>query len=546
MASSSTSSSVSDRSPPQKLPLLQAPSPGLTAGVRPLKISRPASQNATTTTNAHVPFVSWRSMTKRKGAGSDRVAGRHWLQKQRRALTAPPGQTINFTPVFNSDVVNSSFAVNAGAAGPADAPESPSASAHADGPDDTEDDIGEQERGEADGGLLPSTVGGPVLADERVIESLTATYQRQSHRWRLASGRDVETVLFENCRRMSFPVSASSLALSFTIDLDDPNMRSWFEPEELDEISKSLPEPPSTPGILSMVQSLHRFRSCKSPADLRNVLATTSFLEPGQTFDAERDFLRMWADLVIRNLLVLWESPAHPLRSQQLEDFYSNLIWAPILDQCFLSFPSIVLVRKDSPCRSTAARKNRARTLDTRMRQGRRLDGVIRSTGDEAHEFGGMEVARSAAGGLKSTKRLGDEEKLLKALRDMLAVLCGLVNVLGEDKPSLQVVGVLCAGLKMQVIKMGCYREGGVAVVLRQQVVEIPEELNGLTGLTKVLVMVASMKAVVEQTSKAISQRHNSTSSADKSDEDLIKEILQGTVTETNLGWAADTPSPEP
>ncbi|RPB07510.1 hypothetical protein P167DRAFT_540071 [Morchella conica CCBAS932] len=486
-------------------------------------------------------------MTKRKGAGSDRVAGRHWLQKQRRALTAPPGQTINFTPVFNSDVVNSSFAVNAGAAGPADdAPESPSASAHADGPDDTEDDIGEQERGEADGGVLPSTVGGPVLADERVIESLTATYQRQSHRWRLASGRDVETVLFENCRRMSFPVSASSLALSFTIDLDDPNMRSWFEPEELDEISKSLPEPPSTPGILSMVQSLHRFRSCKSPADLRNVLATTSFLEPGQTFDAERDFLRMWADLVIRNLLVLWESPAHPLRSQQLEDFYSNLIWAPILDQCFLSFPSIVLVRKDSPCRSTAARKNRARTLDTRMRQGRRLDGVIRSTGDEAHEFGGMEVARSAAGGLKSTKRLGDEEKLLKALRDMLAVLCGLVNVSGEDKPSLQVVGVLCAGLKMQVIKMGCYREGCVAVVRRQQVVEIPEELNGLTGLTKVLVMVASMKAVVEQTSKAISQRHNSTSSADKSDEDLIKEILQGTVTETNLGWAADTPSPEP
>lgn len=239
-----------------------------------------------------------------QGAGSDRVAGRRWLQKQRRALTTPPSQTINFTPVFNSNVVNSSFAVNAGATGPADdAPESPSASARADGPDDTEDDIGEQERGEADGDLLPSTVGGgPVLADERVIESLMATYQRQTHRWHLASGRDVETVLFENCRRMSFPASSSSLALSFTIDLDDPNMRSWFEPEELDEVSRSLPEPPSTPGILSMVQSLHRFRSCKSPADVRNVLATTSFLEPGQTFDAERDFLRMWADLVIRNL----------------------------------------------------------------------------------------------------------------------------------------------------------------------------------------------------------------------------------------------------
>lgn len=128
------------------------------------------------------------------------------------------------------------------------------------------------------------------------------------------------------------------------------------------------------------------------------------------------------------------------------------------------------------------------------MRRGRRLDGVIRSIEDSTHEFGGIEVARTAAGGVKSTKWLTDAEKLLKALRDMLGLLCGLVGWKKDSTKRLQVVGVVCAGLKMQVIRMGRWREGGVAVVSRENIVGVPVGVEELTELSKLLIMVASTK----------------------------------------------------
>lgn len=194
------------------------------------------------------------------------------------------------------------------------------------------------------------------------------------------------------------------------------------------------------------------------------------------------------------NRIVLWDSPSHPLRGSHLEEFYSNLVWAPILDQCFLSLPFTTIIRKESTCRSTASRKNRARTLGTPMRRGRRLDGVIRSIEDNTHEFGAIEVARTAAGGQNSTKWLSDEGKLLKALRDMLGLLCGLVGWKKDSTKRLQVVGVVCAGLKMKVIRMGRWREGGVAVVSRENICGVPVGVEELKELSKLLVMVASLK----------------------------------------------------
>lgn len=263
--------------------------------------------------------------------------------------------------------------------------------------------------------------------------------------------------------------------------------------------------------------------------------------------------------------LGIWESPRHPLRNTQLEDFYSNLVWAPILDYCFLSFPSTTIVRKESTCNSTASRKNRNRTLGTRMRQGRRLDGVIRTVEDNTQEFGGIEVARTAHGGRTSTKWLSDTEKLLKALRDMLGVLCGVVGRWKEG-PGLQVVGVVCAGLKMQVIRMGHWREGAVAVVSRERIVEVPVEVQEFKELVNLLVMVATMKVVVQDSVQTVKERHRDSGDAgdaEKSNEQLLREIFgvvgsgeggagsgtgSGTGTDSGsgggsrLGWAADTP----
>lgn len=80
-----------------------------------------------------------------------------------------------------------------------------------------------------------------------------------------------------------------------------------------------------------------------------------------------------------------------------------------------------------------------------RLKTGRRLDAIIRTIEDNSHEYGGMEVARSFRD-VTSSKWLGDDFKLTKALRDMLFRLHELVDHDNSIVKKLQVVGVLNAG----------------------------------------------------------------------------------------------------
>lgn len=145
----------------------------------------------------------------------------------------------------------------------------------------------------------------PPPTTSPALEALTSTYNLQTCRWSLSSGRCVETILYENCCLMDPATFAVSLAPSFTVDLDDPIVRKWFRAGERKEIRESVPPMPLlTPGILAMFRSLRRFETCKTPAEVRAVLDTTSYCDQGQPYVLERDFFSMWSDLVIRNLYV--------------------------------------------------------------------------------------------------------------------------------------------------------------------------------------------------------------------------------------------------
>ena len=128
-----------------------------------------------------------------------------------------------------------------------------------------------------------------------------------------------------------------------------------------------------------------------------------------------------------------------------------------------------------------------------RARTGPKLDAVIRTVEDNTHEFGGVEVARTDAGGAGSTKRLGDAGKLVRAMRDMLFRLHERV---GHDEGvvrRVQVVGVVCAGVKMQAMRMGCWR-GGVAVLVPEMELEVPVEIGGAKRLWQILAGVQRLK----------------------------------------------------
>jgi len=145
------------------------------------------------------------------------------------------------------------------------------------------------------------------------------------------------------------------------------------------------------------------------------------------------------------------------------------------------------------------------------MKLGARLDAIIRTVEDDYYEYGGMEVARTF-NGVTSTKWLGDEFKLVRAMRDMLFRLHELVG--GERGTRLQVVGVTTAGLRCQWARLGC-RAGYVCLLDKERMGIVPMAVGGLHELLKLLMSVAQMKQVIKDCVIAVEGRHSTKSEAE-------------------------------
>lgn len=137
------------------------------------------------------------------------------------------------------------------------------------------------------------------------LAALKAAYESQtpSHRWHLASSRTVETVLYESCLSMTPAAFLASLAPSFILDVSDTvMMEDLFTGTERKEIMSVVPEMPTADS--KMVNSLVRFFQLKTTADVRQVLATTSFLDEGEIYERGKHFDACWADLVVRLMYI--------------------------------------------------------------------------------------------------------------------------------------------------------------------------------------------------------------------------------------------------
>lgn len=146
-----------------------------------------------------------------------------------------------------------------------------------------------------------------------------------------------------------------------------------------------------------------------------------------------------------------------------------------------------------------------------RLKTGCRLDAIIRTIEDNSHEYGGMEVARSFRD-VTSSKWLGDDFKLTKALRDMLFRLHELVDHDKSIVKKLQVVGVLNAGtsrtqpglvlfinsdsnpgLALQITHMN-HPNGYVCLLQREKLQHVPTNVQNLMKLLQLLKRVSQMK----------------------------------------------------
>lgn len=364
-----------------------------------------------------------------------------------------------------------------------------------------------------------------------------------SHKWRLSSGCVVEDTLYEAYEREQLSPTLASMLRDWTIDLDNKIMQTWFSAADWAEICQSvptLPQPKET-----FVRSFARFRNVQTTSDLRNVLSTVGYLPEGVSFNREEHFDLVWADNVVREFLLLFDSPDEPLCRPHLEGWYAAQIWSLVIDKCLLSLPGITFESKEGSCRASALRKNRNRTGPTeRMKSGPRLDGIIRSIDDDVFEYGGTEVARTFQGGTKSTKWMHDSRKLAKALRDMLHRLCQAAHK--SKRGMVQVVGFITAGLVLESFRL-CNPQGYVCVLKRQSRQQVPTSVKHLKILLSLLISVVQMKQIVAQCVDAVRSHSHAPAT---SEEEWIRELLNTGAEDTgkaglssgSLPWSADTP----
>lgn len=95
----------------------------------------------------------------------------------------------------------------------------------------------------------------PSIAQTTFAETFSS--MTESGKWVLASGRAVETIIFNACQSMDADTFAKSIARSFVIDLSDATMGRWFsksEWEEIQSVAMALPQPD-----VLLVESMRRF-----------------------------------------------------------------------------------------------------------------------------------------------------------------------------------------------------------------------------------------------------------------------------------------------
>lgn len=127
---------------------------------------------------------------------------------------------------------------------------------------------------------------------------------------------------------------------------------------------------------------------------------------------------------------------------------------------------------------------------------GPRFDAIIHTLGDTpVIEYGAIEVGRSFES-TRGKKWVTDSAKLVQALRAMLVRLHALVNYNSTALESLQVVGLLNAGMNTQTIRMGSLGTN-VFFLERGKIRSIPSSVDGLRGIFPLMKSVVVFKVRV-------------------------------------------------
>ncbi|CAG8579004.1 568_t:CDS:10 [Paraglomus brasilianum] len=314
------------------------------------------------------------------------------------------------------------------------------------------------------------------ITGERLTDASMKEYTQQyedmddKYKWKLESGRRVEDVLYEfGCSRQF-----EHLAHSFTIDLDDRQMKSLFKDEEWKEILETnVKDDPTLDDDLE--RCINAFAKTNL-ADIREAMSQFTTCR-GAKYSVQQDFAVDAIVYAVHSLVLLYERQPNALGVEHHEQWYNVNLWGPVIDKAFGDINGIDIVRGESCSFASSERKNRKRKRTHRKSLGRRGDAIIRkNSGGQVLEFGGSEAGRwyTGKGGSKWLVETG--LKLPKTLRDMFAGLCSRVKWRAHIIQKLETIGYIHGGRVLMLMALD-NPSGYVMRLTKSDVFEIPEDV---------------------------------------------------------------------
>lgn len=165
------------------------------------------------------------------------------------------------------------------------------------------------------------------------------------------------------------------------------------------------------------------------------------------------------------------------------------------------------------------------------------MDGIVRTTEDRPMEFCAMEVGKSFHGGETATKWLSDDYKLARVLRDMIWQLHQRVYRDPTITKMLEVVGIVCGGLHLSVLRMSNPR-GYVCLLARERPRDVPTKVVDIKDLLVLISLMSRVKKAIHACISTV-QKRNKGGTADE----LMHTLLHGDREKTEtLLCAGDSP----
>jgi hypothetical protein len=342
--------------------------------------------------------------------------------------------------------------------------------------------------------IVESDAAESVTSATNQFEDLLSELSAKS-RWQLSSGRYVEEILREAALALSHGQFEESTLPSLMWDLSDTRIPGLVRAADLQEVQKELP--PVSTGNEKLARYSAPLIKIKSLPDV--VRAVARRMVDGDAADG----YSQWVDRVVCNTCHILSAPSGLLERAHAEDWYNMQIWSHVIHAAFFSHPSIMVAPGETTCRASSRLLNMDRSqtkgAENRQKSGPKMDGIIRSVGENFFEFGAIESGKTL-GDTNTTKWISDGLKLKRVMRDMLVRLHEEVD---EDAVRhVQTVGILTSGLRAQLFRCWAPRKGGVVVCETVGPVhEFPRNVPRLhRSLWPLLEMVSLAVEIVEKT----------------------------------------------